>query len=76
MRNLIGQIFALADGSYRIVDVQSVGADALVYAERLGSTGGDRPGYPAATSGRPPRAALHYEDVAPLLDRVHAGGEL
>lgn len=67
MKDLVGKSFLLADGRYRIVDVQQLGRDAMVYAERL--QGG------AATTLDPrgrgeiiPRTAFHYGDIANLLE--------
>jgi hypothetical protein len=62
MKNLVGRSFAIADDRYRIVDVQLLGADALVYAESVDDAE-DQRGTPAR-----PRAAFHYGDIAPLLE--------
>lgn len=64
MKHLVGRIFSLADGDYRIVDVQRLGGDALVYAEqqtgRADASGDD--------AGPAPRSAFHYGDIAELLE--------
>lgn len=65
MNNLVGRIFSLADGRYRIVDVQRLGRDALVYAEREEAPGPLEIG--SAPAG-PGRTAFHYGDIAPLLE--------
>lgn len=67
MKDLVGKSFLLADGRYRIVDVQQLGRDAMVYAERQQGVG------PAAPESRgqrqiTPRTAFHYGDIANLLD--------
>jgi len=72
MKNLVGRSFAVAEHRYRIVDVQRLGKDALVYAEEV-SVGQHGPvRMPAA------RTAFHYRDIAPLLanrpDPVVPGG--
>lgn len=59
MKNLVGRSFAIADNRYRIVDVQRLGKDAMVYAEQVGEAHG-----PARM---PARTAFHYRDIAPLL---------
>ena len=33
MKHLVGRIFTIGDGAFRVVDVQRLGGDALVYAE-------------------------------------------
>lgn len=69
MKNLVGRSFALAEGRYRIVDVQRTGSDAMVYAERLEApcAAGGAPAAPRA----PGRTAFHYGDIAPLLEAGH-----
>jgi hypothetical protein len=64
MRNLVGRVFALADGQYRIVDVHRLGADALVYAERQQRVGDADLG----GSRAPARTAFRYGDIVGLLD--------
>jgi hypothetical protein len=65
MKNLVGRSFALAEGRYRIVDVQRLGGDALIYAEREEKAGGRG----SAGAGRPPgRTAFHYGDIARFLE--------
>lgn len=65
MNRLVGQVFSLAQGRYRIVDVQRLSGDAMVYAERLdGCMPADGPLAP----GRSPRAAFRYADIAALLE--------
>ena len=61
MQELVGQVFSLADGHYRVVDVRQLSGEAMVYAEQIGDEtvdGGDR---------RPRRAAFHYGDIAGLF---------
>lgn len=63
MRDLVGRSFAIADIRYRVVDVQRLGADALVFTERLLESG-------RASGGDPvpgPRTAFHYRDIAEAL---------
>lgn len=68
--NLVGRIFSLADGRYRIVDVQRLGPDALVYAEREeGQAAGSCA--PARAAKSPARTAFHYGDIAALLESSH-----
>lgn len=64
MNDLVGKIFLLADGRYRIVDVQRLSGDALVYAER------EDKNPPPASGERPAgrRAAFHYGDIARYLE--------
>ena len=56
MRELVGQFFLIASTRYKIVDVQNVGGEIMVYAEdeheRLG----------------PKRASFRYDDIAELID--------
>ena len=68
MKNLVGKSFSLADHHYLIVDVQRLGGDALVYAERVEEAAGG----PATGRERrsPDRTAFHYGDIAPLLEPV------
>lgn len=63
MKNLVGQSFRIGDGRYRIVDVQRLGGDALVYAELL-----DDPA-PQKGDARPARGrtAFRYGDIAGFL---------
>jgi len=71
MKNLVGRSFAIARDRYRIVDVQQLGKDALVYAEILA---GDPPVSqhgPARVPAR--RTAFHYGDIAALLDSTAPG---
>jgi hypothetical protein len=67
MKNLVGKSFAIADDRYRIVDVQLLGRDALIYAEQVYAEREQRPSQhgPART---PARTAFHYRDIAALLD--------
>jgi hypothetical protein len=59
MKNLVGRSFAIAENRYRIVDVQRLGKEALVYAEPViaGQHG------PARSA----RTAFHYRDIADFL---------
>lgn len=78
MKNLVGQSFSLAETRYRIVDVQRLGAGAMVYAEQLtGCDGalpadGPRPG-PRQGPPVPARTAFHYGDIADLLQTTRPG---
>lgn len=65
MNNLVGKMFCLAQGRYRIVDVRRLSGDAMVYAERVEA--GAAVDAPLAPSGSP-RAAFHYDDIAALLE--------
>jgi hypothetical protein len=67
MKNLVGRSFSIADGHYRIVDVQRLGGDALVYAERVERVGGAVRGDPLVRRS-PGRTAFHYGDIAALLE--------
>jgi len=63
MQDLVGQYFSLADEQYRIVDVRSVGSDAVIFAEKTDDTrSAGLPGH-----RRPRRAAFHLGDIAPYL---------
>lgn len=71
MKNLVGKVFSLAQGRYRIVDVQRLSGDAMVYAERMEAC--------AAVEGatavlRSPRAAFRYADIAVYLDAPNLHG--
>jgi len=68
MKHLVGRIFSLADGDYRIVDVQRLGGDALVYAEQQMDRAGAAPGDAAPV----PRTAFHYGDIAELLEQARS----
>lgn len=67
MKNLVGRSFSIAEGRYRIVDVQRLGGDAMVYAELVESQS-----CLAARDGgarrSPGRTAFHYGDIAPLIE--------
>ncbi len=65
MKNLVGRSFQIADGHYRIVDVQRLGGDAMVYAERLEAVAA---GGEDDTRHPPARTAFHYGDIAPFLE--------
>jgi hypothetical protein len=67
MNNLVGRIFSLADGRYRIVDVQRLSGDALVYAEREELACGASP-VPSGGAKPPGRMAFHYGDIARYLE--------
>lgn len=65
MKQLVGKIFTLAEGRYRIVDVQKLRSDTLVFAERAAAeteTAGDA--VPRT------RTAFHIGDIAPLIRDV------
>lgn len=67
MKHLVGRIFTIGDGAYRVVDVQRLGGDALVYAE---------PQLDRAAAGDqdeavpPARMAFHYGDIADALEHA------
>jgi len=63
MNDLVGKVFSLADGRYRIVDVRRMSGDALVYAEREDRTTDRSRGGP-----RSGRMAFHYGDIARFLE--------
>lgn len=65
MKHLLGQTFTIADHCYRIVDVRSLGGDALVYAEQERPAGAVGAG--VAAGRLPERTAFHYRDIAPFL---------
>jgi hypothetical protein len=67
MKNLVGRSFSIANGHYRIVDVQRLGGDALVYAEQVECRSGAPLG-DSATRGSRRRTAFHYGDIAALLE--------
>jgi hypothetical protein len=70
MKNLVGKSFSLAEVRYRIVDVQRLGGDALIYAEQVGSRGSaPGPHVPVRKAGR---TAFHYRDIAGLLTQTEA----
>lgn len=67
MNNLVGRIFSLADGRYRIVDVQRLGGGAMVYAER--EQAACNASQVVGGNARPPgRTAFHYGDIARYLE--------
>jgi hypothetical protein len=72
MKNLVGKSFMIADDRYRIVDVQSIGSDALIYAEPDYAERDGRPssqhGPARAQTRMPSRTAFHYRDIAMFLD--------
>lgn len=70
MKNLVGKVFSLAQGRYRIVDVQRLSGDAMVYAERM--EGASAAG--AAAVALSPRAAFRYADIAVYLDAPNVPG--
>lgn len=63
MKNLVGRSFRIADGRYRIVDVQRLGGDALVYAELLDDHAAEE-GEVRSARGR---TAFRYGDIAGFL---------
>lgn len=70
MKHLLGACFAIGDRRYRIVDVRSLGGDALVYAERE-----DTAAHEPARAGRrlPERTAFRYGDIAAFLSAAAHG---
>lgn len=68
MKHLVGRIFSLADRDYRIVDVQRLGGDALVYAEQQTGRGDAEP----EDTGPAPRTAFQYGDIAELLEHARS----
>lgn len=66
MKHLVGRSFSIADGRYRIVDVQSLAGDALVYAERMETL--SQPVACGSHAPARPRTAFHYGDIAGLLE--------
>ncbi len=66
MQELVGQSFHLDDGDYRIVVVRKLKGEIMVYAE---SEEARNASYPRG----PRRAAFHYADLAPFLDRKKLG---
>jgi hypothetical protein len=70
MKNLVGRSFSLAEVRYRIVDVQRLGQDALIYAEHLDVK--THPPGPHAPVRMPTRTAFHYRDIAALITPAEA----
>tara|TARA_Y100001933_G_scaffold248189_2_gene281809 strand:- start:869 stop:1075 length:207 start_codon:yes stop_codon:yes gene_type:complete len=66
MKHLVGRIFTIGDGAFRVVDVQRLGGDALVYAEAQPDSAAVRP-EPAMP---PARMAFHYGDIADALEQA------
>lgn len=67
MKHLVGRIFTIGDGAFRVVDVQRLGVDALVYAEPQPDTaraGDEEEALP------PARTAFHYGDIADALEHA------
>ena len=62
MQDLVGQSFQLDDRHYQIVAVRNLAGDILVYAE-------SDQAQPASNAPGPRRAAFHFADIEPLLDR-------
>jgi hypothetical protein len=60
MQDLVGQIFSLAEGRYRIVDVRNIAGESMIYAEMLHER--DEP-----QRRLPHRAAFHYGDIVDYL---------
>lgn len=63
MQDLVGKVFAVGDGEYRVVDVRNLGGESMVYAEVVEQTiaaDGPRRG--------PQRMAFHFSDIADLID--------
>jgi hypothetical protein len=69
MKDLVGKSFVIADDRYRIVDVQQLGRDALIYAESVYAERDHRaPGELGGPVRSPARTAFHYRDIAALLE--------
>lgn len=68
MRDLVGKSFVIADVRYRIVDVQQLGRDALIYAEPVYAERDSRALSQHGPARSPARTAFHYRDIAALLD--------
>ncbi len=62
VQDLVGQSFHLDDRHYQIVAVRNLAGDVLVYAESDQAEA-------ASNAPGPRRAAFHYADIKPLLDR-------
>lgn len=60
MQDLLGRIFSVGDGEYRVVDVRQLSGELMVYAEALAER--------ATENARPRRAAFHYGDIAGRLE--------
>lgn len=60
MQELLGRIFSVANGRYRVVDVRKLSGEAMVYAEQIDDVAGGQP--------RPQRMAFHYGDIAALVE--------
>lgn len=64
MQDILGQIFSVGDGEYRVVDVRQLSGEVMVYAEPTTVDSVDQP----TTEKMPRRAAFHYGDIASRLD--------
>lgn len=62
MQDLVGQVFSLAEGRYRIVDVRNLAGESMVYAEKLQDVQEHQRNLPR-------RAAFHYNDIAEFISR-------
>lgn len=71
MKHLVGRIFTIGDGAFRVVDVQRLGGDALVYAEAQPPSATRRGETPRDEEALPPaRMAFHYGDIAEALEHA------
>ena len=72
MQELVGKIFSVGEGEYRVVDVRQLTGELMVYAEEMDSNAPAQT--PTQAQRKPRRAAFHYGDIAtrfeaPLLDK-------
>lgn len=61
MQQLVGKVFSIGNGQYRVVDVRQLSGESMVYAETMDATDSALP------ASRPRRAAFHYSDIANLF---------
>jgi hypothetical protein len=66
MQDILGRIFSVGDGEYRVVDVRQLSGEVMVYAEQMAAD-------PVSQERKPRRAAFHYGDIA---GRLEAGDTL
>jgi len=66
MQDILGRIFSVGDGQYRVVDVRQLSGEIMVYAEQTAE--------PVTEEPRPRRAAFHYGDIAGRLEAGDAPG--
>ena len=63
MQDLLGRIFSVGDGKYRVVDVRHLSGALMIYAELAADV--------VKVRG-PKRAAFHYGDIAARLEDQRA----